>query len=140
MDITELVKRELQQDFSSVMAALGGPGGTSSLSSPTGGAPAGPRGFWFNVNAELIIYGATEADAAVTIGGRRIKLRPDGTFSFRFALPDGIFELPVQARSADGEDQRRAELAFSRSTRYAGEVGATLQDPNLKPPKVDHVA
>ena len=32
--------------------------------------------------------GATEPDAAVTIGGRKIQLRKDGTFSFRFALPD----------------------------------------------------
>ena len=47
------------------------------------------KGFWFNVNAELIIYGATEPTARVTLGGHEIKLRPDGTFSYRFSLPDG---------------------------------------------------
>ena len=68
------------------------------------------RGFWFNVNAELIIYGATEPDASVTIGGRKIRLRPDGTFSYRFALPDGKFDLPAIATNAAGNDARAAEL------------------------------
>jgi len=84
------------------------------------------------VNAELIIYGATEPDAQVTIGGRVIKLRPDGTFSFRFALPDGEYELPAVAVSADKTDGRAAELKFSRSTEYRGDVGAHPQDPSLQ--------
>ena len=113
--------------------------GVSSLSSPFGGAP-GKKGFWFMVNAELIIYGATEPDAAVSIGGRKIKLRSDGTFSYRFALPDGSFNLPAIATNADGDDTRIADLAFSRSTEYAGEVGAHPQDAALRPPKAEHVA
>src|SRR5688500_20153543 len=36
------------------------------------------RKFWFKINAELIIYGATEPDAKVAIADRPIKLRPDG--------------------------------------------------------------
>ena len=78
------------------------------------------RGFWFNVNAELIIYGATEPDAKVTIGDRQIKLRPDGTFSFRFALPDGEYPLPAAAHSADGEETREAQLEFSREHALPG--------------------
>jgi hypothetical protein len=113
-------------------------GGVSSISSPFGGA-AKRKGFWFNVNAELIIYGATEPDAAVTIGGRKIQLRKDGTFSFRFALPDGNYDLPVQATSADHSDSRRAELKFSRATQYRGEVGQHPQDKALKAPKVENV-
>lgn len=140
MDITELVKRELQQDFSSMMAALSGPGGTSSLSSPTGGAPTGPRGFWFNVNAELIIYGATERDAKVSIGGQKVSLRPDGSFSHRFALPDGRHELPVTAVSADDAEARHANLQFSRSTQVVGEVGQHPQDPTLKGAKPEDVS
>jgi hypothetical protein len=91
------------------------------------------RNFWFNVNAELIIYGATEPGATVTIGGRPIRLRPDGTFSYRFSLPDGQYKLPASAISNDG-DTRRAELQFSRETEYRGEVGAHRQDPALKIP------
>ena len=58
----------------------------------------------------------------------------DGTFSFRFALPDGKYDLPAVAVSADGDDARAAELKFSRETEYLGDVGAHPQDPALKPP------
>ena len=51
LEITELIRRRLAQEISSL--------GISSLSSPFGGLEQ-PKGFWFNVNAELIIYGATE--------------------------------------------------------------------------------
>jgi hypothetical protein len=65
------------------------------ISSPVGPFEAGgrPEGFWFNINAELIVYGATEPTARVTVGGRPLRLRPDGTFSCRFSLPDGEYEL-----------------------------------------------
>jgi hypothetical protein len=108
------------------------------ISSPLGGAVPGPAGFWFNVNAELVIYGATESDAQVTIGGRPIRLRPDGTFSYRFALPDGQHALPIAVTSPAGET-REAELKFSRDTIRRGEVGAHPQDPALKPPRADNV-
>jgi hypothetical protein len=75
----------------------------------------------------------------VTIGDRPIKLRPDGSFSFRFALPDGQYSLPAAAHSADGVETRRAHLQFSRETVYRGEVGAHPQDKNLKPPLVSAV-
>jgi len=103
-----------------------------------GAPPVERRDFWFSVNAELVIYGATEPDAAVTIGGRRIQLRPDGTFSYRFSLPDGSYELPLAARSPQG-DERRAELSFYRGTRYGGEVRALLRNPELKPPVVENL-
>jgi len=143
MDITELVRRGLMHDFSSVMAALGGPGGISSISSissPHGGVPAGPGGFWFNVNAELIVYGATEPTASVTIAGHKVVLRPDGSFSFRFALPDGQYELPATAVSADGTESRHAALQFSRATKVVGDVGQHPQDPHLKTPKPENVS
>ena len=145
LEITELIRRRLASDSTSPITAFGVsgsmiPSGISSLghvSSPLGGgalAAETSKGFWFNVNAELIIYGATEPNARVTLGGREVKLRPDGTFSFRFALPDGEYELPAVAVSADGTDGRAAELNFSRKTQYLGDVGTTAQDPALQPP------
>ena len=129
LEITELIRRKLAQEISSAAAAQFSlsveqrVGAMGSVSSPFGGVQF-RKGFWFNINAELIVYGATEPDAKVTIGGREIKLRPDGSFSFRFALPDGKYELPVVAVSADQTDGRAAELEFSRETEYRGEVGA----------------
>ncbi len=97
-------------------------------------APGAQKGFWFRVNAELIIYGSTEPNARVSIGGRRIRLREDGSFSYRFALPDGAYELPIVAIAHDGHDGRAADLRFSRATTYLGHVGAHAQDPALKTP------
>ena len=139
LEITELIRRQLGRELSSIaFSPFGGMSSVSSLGSPFGGMP-GEKGFWFNVNAELIIYGATEPDATVTIGGREIKLRLDGSFSYRFALPDGQYELPIVAVSADKTDARAAELSFSRATDYRGEVGAHPQDPQLKIPLVQNV-
>ncbi|HXF09517.1 MAG TPA: hypothetical protein VN625_01950, partial [Desulfuromonadaceae bacterium] len=130
LEITELIRRRLAQEMSSL--------GVSSLSSPFGGLEKA-KGFWFNVNAELIVYGATEPTAKVTLGGRQIKLRPDGSFSYRFSLPDGKYDLPAVAVSADGTDSRAAELKFGRSTQYLGDVGVHPQDPSLKPPLPENV-
>jgi hypothetical protein len=130
LEITELIRRKLAHEISSLGVSSFG---VSSLSSPFGGLEKA-KGFWFNVNAELIIYGATEPDAKVTLGGHEIKLRPDGSFSYRFSLPDGNYDLPAVAVSADGDDARAANLKFSRATEYLGDVGAHPQDPALKPP------
>ncbi|HOX56098.1 MAG TPA: DUF4912 domain-containing protein [Candidatus Paceibacterota bacterium] len=118
-----------------VSAAQAGPleGKAESPSSPWGGAEQPLAGFWFNVNADLVVYGATEPDATVTIGGRPVSLRPDGSFSCRFALPDGEHSVTVSAMSARGE-LRQAELHVSRRTNYRGESGAAPQDPSLDPP------
>jgi hypothetical protein len=117
----------------SVGPAATQPGGVSS-EQPSSAGGAAPRAFWFNVNAELIVYGATEPDARVSIAGRAVRLRPDGTFSLRFALPDGRFELPIVAIAAQDDDGRSAVLKLSRQTEHWGVVEAHPQDPALKPP------
>jgi hypothetical protein len=148
LDLTEMARERLGMSS----AALAGP-------PPRAGQPAAPaelpagissgvvpspppaaRSFWFNVNAELVIYGATEPDATLIVAGRRVKLRPDGTFSLRFALPDGEYALAAEALSATGDDTRRAELEFRRRTAYRGDVGATPADPALKSPRAGHIA
>jgi len=144
LEITELVKRQLSRELASgalvgELPGPGGPGSVSSLASPFGGGQPGARGFWFNVNAELIVYGATDPAATVTIGGREIRLRPDGSFSYRFALPDGEYALPIMATSPDRVEARSADLAFRRASEYRGEVGRHPQDERLKAPRVENV-
>lgn len=97
-------------------------------------SPTPAHDFWFKVNAELVIHGSTEADAKVSIAGRPVRLRPDGSFSFRFSLPDGRFVLPVLAVSARGDDGRSAELVFGRHTEMTGLVGVHPIDSSLRPP------
>ncbi len=75
------------------------------------------RGFWLVVDCELIVYGATEPDAEVSIQGKPIKLRPDGTFTMRYALPDGKQVIPVKAVSADKIEERIITPIVTRETK-----------------------
>lgn len=111
----------------------------SSPSSPFGGDQAGGVGFWLNINAELIVYGATEPNATVTIGGQPVELQPDGSFSYRFALPDGQYELPIVAVSAANADGRSVDLRFTRETTCCGAVGEAPQEAALKSPSPENV-
>jgi hypothetical protein len=138
-EIVELIGRQPEL-FPVEVAEVGlGGFGPVGISSPMGAEWPQARGFWFNINAELVVYGATEPNAQLTIGGRAVQLRPDGTFSFRFALPDGNYSLPITVYSAQGE-VRGAELEFFRGTKYHGEVGQHPQDPVLKVPVAENVS
>jgi len=89
----------------------------SSLSSPAGQQPPDQRkqkGFWLVANTELIVYGATEPDASVSVCGHPVKLNKDGSFCLRFALPDGQQLIPVEATNNDGDDTRKIEFKVSR--------------------------
>jgi hypothetical protein len=45
-----------------------------------------------------------------------VKLRPDGTFSLRFALPDGVQVIPAAAESADGAEEINITSTVKKST------------------------
>ncbi|MFM6343028.1 MAG: DUF4912 domain-containing protein [Dolichospermum sp.] len=81
-----------------------------------GAVPARPRKFWLVADAELIVYGATEPDANVTIAGRPIKLNADGTFRFQMSFQDGLIDYPILAIAADGEQSRSIHMKFERET------------------------
>jgi len=97
-ELKELMEERLKGAMSS------GSGAISSFGSPVKGKKQ--RGFWFVLDCELIVYGATEPDATVTLQGKPVKLRPDGTFTLRFAFPDGKQILDAHAYSADGIEER----------------------------------
>jgi len=107
-----------ERDLASQAAAqIGSIAEAASISSLWGAGGPEPEGFWLNVNAELIVYGATEADAQVTFEGQPVLLRPDGTFTYRMTLPDGNYGLRIIARSVKGEE-RYVQMNFTRSTDY----------------------
>lgn len=95
--------------------------------------PRPARGFFMHVNAEVIFYGGTHPDAKVTIDGKEIALRPDGTFRHHFVFPDGEYEIPIVATSPDGVETRRAVLRFERATAREGQVDHTAQPPLPEP-------
>lgn len=98
--------------FSGVLASPG----ITSVSSPGGKAPK-QRKFWLVVDCELIVYGATEPDAKVTVQDKEIKLRLDGTFTLRFALPNGEQVIPVKAVSSDNIEERTITPIVRRETK-----------------------
>ena len=119
LELAEWARREIERSIAAVQFGQSLPG---AVSSPLGAEPR-LHAFWFNVNAEVIVYGATDPSAAVTIGGRPVELRPDGTFSFRLSLPDGEYELELAATSVLKEE-RYAQLKFRRCSAYGERASA----------------
>ncbi len=74
-----------------------------------------PRKFFFEIGTELIVYGRTEPDAKVTLEGKPVILRPDGTFSMRFALHDGKIPLSFVAESSNKIDKRQISTSVIRT-------------------------
>ena len=69
-------------------------------------------GFWFQADAELIIHGATEPGATVTIDGHSIKLKPDGTFHLRVPFTDSLIDYLITAITTDGQQTRIIHKKF----------------------------
>ena len=76
------------------------------------------RKFFFEIWADVIVYGRTEADAKVLLGNQKINLRPDGTFTLRSALPDTTITLPFTAVSGDQLEKREITTVVNRQTQY----------------------
>ena len=69
------------------------------------------------MDAELIVFGKTVPSAVVSVAGRPVKLREDGSFTVRMELPDKRQVLPVTAESRDGARQRTTVIAVERNTK-----------------------
>ncbi|HOD12606.1 MAG TPA: DUF4912 domain-containing protein [Candidatus Omnitrophota bacterium] len=82
------------------------------------------RKFFFELATELIVYGRTEPDAHVLHGSKHVPLRPDGTFSMRFALADdGFIPLDFKAISSDKIEIRKILTSAKRAkTNYQTEI------------------
>ncbi|MEB3168345.1 MAG: DUF4912 domain-containing protein [Synechococcaceae cyanobacterium] len=74
------------------------------------------RSFWLVADAELIVYGATDPAARLSIGGEDVPLSPDGTFRIQVPFRDGQQLYPIEAVAADGEQRRNITLEFRRTT------------------------
>ena len=104
-EIKELLKRRLHEELSS--------GITSSFMKKN---DAQDKDFWLVASTELIVYGATEPTAKLTVQGLPVKLRADGTFTLRFALPDGRQEIPIVAKNAQGDMKRSITKVVEKRT------------------------
>jgi hypothetical protein len=109
LELKQLFEERLRRPLGSPAVTSFGSGGLM----PGGKA----RKFWFQIDAELIVYGATEPNARVMLQGEPVKLRPDGTFTMRFSLPDSRQIIPAVAVSPDGIEERTIVLAVERNTK-----------------------
>lgn len=91
-----------------------GPESLSSFKNSASDVRLNKRKFFFEIWAEVIVYGRTEANATVTLNQKGVKLNPDGTFSMRYALPDGEIPFKFIAQSSDGIEQRHIYTRVER--------------------------
>ena len=84
--------------------------------SDSGSGIVRPRSFWLVADAELIVYGATEPTARLSIADQEIPLEADGTFRVHVLFRDGEQLYPIKAVAADGEQERSIRLEFERRT------------------------
>jgi len=101
-------------------ASGAGPWASGRSGSGIGGVAPRQRSFWLVADAELIVYGATDPAARLSIGGEEVPLSADGTFRVQVPFRDGQQLYPIEAVAADGEQKRSITMEFRRSTPEAG--------------------
>lgn len=79
--------------------------------------PGKLKKFAFDMDAQLIVFGQTDPTATVSLQNEPVKLRPDGTFTMRFSLPDSRQIIPAVATSSDGMEEQTIVLAIERNTK-----------------------
>ncbi|MCP9796009.1 DUF4912 domain-containing protein [Cyanobium sp. Lug-B] len=96
-----------------------GPWASGRSASGIGGVAPRQRSFWLVADAELIVYGATDPSARLSIGGEDVPLSADGTFRLQVPFRDGQQLYPIEALAADGEQKRSITMEFRRTTPHA---------------------
>ena len=100
-------------------------GGPSTAPAPhQGGAPSAHAGVPAKeleppvvlATVEMVISGRSVPGAELRIAGRTIPMGPDGAFSLRVTVPEGLRELPIEARWAGSSETRRIKLRLGRES------------------------
>ncbi len=108
-ELQELLEERLSRPLGTPMSTRFG-SGAGDIGQRSGEMP-------FAVDAEIIVYGAADRNAHVTLKGEPVQLRADGTFAVRLSLPDRRQVVPIVASSGDGVEQRTIILAVERNTK-----------------------
>ncbi len=74
------------------------------------------RSFWLVADAELIVYGATDPSAKLTIGEEEVPLAADGTFRLQVPFRDGSQKYEIKAVDVSGDQEKRITMKFDRTT------------------------
>ena len=74
------------------------------------------KSFWLVADAELIVYGATDPSANLTIGEEKVPLAADGTFRLQVPFRDGTQKYEIKATNASGDQEKSITMKFDRVT------------------------
>ena len=68
--------------------------------------------FWVIVDTELVLHGATEEGANISINGQKVKVNPDGTFKLTVPFVDNLVDYQITATSANIEHTKTIDKRF----------------------------
>ncbi|MDB4412918.1 DUF4912 domain-containing protein [Pirellulaceae bacterium] len=108
-EVREVLEERLQRPIGNANSNRFGSGAESAM-------PNQSR-FQFEVDAEMVVFGATDPNSRVTVAGEPVSLREDGSFAVRLSMPDKRQVLPIVASSEDGIRQKTTVLAIERNTK-----------------------
>ncbi len=74
------------------------------------------KSFWLVADSELIVYGATDPSAKLTIGEEEVPLAADGTFRLQVPFRDGSQKYEIKAIDASGDLEKSITMKFDRNT------------------------
>lgn len=80
------------------------------------------------VEADLIVHGFAPPNSHVSLRGEPVRLRADGSFMVRMAMPNQRQVIPLVACSADGGQQRTVVLAVERNTKVMEPITREASD------------
>ena len=111
---------EFMEDMNSTLSDTNltdsGAGQWSSGLNESGSGIVKNRSFWLVADAELIVYGATDPSAKLTIGEEEVPLAADGTFRLQVPFRDGTQKYEIKAVDSYGDQEKSITMKFDRST------------------------
>ena len=119
LELQELFEERLRRPMGSPMVTRYGAGGDPLL--------VDQAQLKFEIDAEMILFGSTHPSARVTLKGEPIRLRPDGTFTVRMAMPNQRQVIPAVACAANGAQQKTVVIAIERNTK---EMEPLIREPS----------
>ena len=109
-EVREVLEERLQRPVGNPSVNRYGSGAENSIAGEN-------QNFQFEVDAEMVVFGATRPNSRVTVAGEPVTLRDDGSFTVRMSMPDKRQVLPIVASSEDGFHQKTTVLAIERNTK-----------------------
>lgn len=119
---------DLQELFEEKLRRPIGPPAARQESMDGEGEPEPSSDFQIEVDAEMIVYGATQPGAYVTLQGEPVKVAPDGTFRVRVDFPNKRQVLPIVASNPAGSERQTVVIAVERNTKTMESVGRDMAD------------